>query len=459
MEINPKNLLLVDDDASLRRVLQHHLSEAGYSVLIAKDGTEAFNLYTENSIDLVITDVRMAGMDGTELLKRIRTINDEAVVIVITAHGTIEAAVTAMKLGAYDYITKPFNREELLLAVSKGLQYKDLMQENRSLKRLVTERFSISNMIGSSPSMQRVYATVEKVARTNATVLITGESGTGKEMVAKAIHQNSRRHHQPFVTINCGAIPEGLLESELFGHRKGSFTGAIFDARGSFDMANGGTVFLDEVGELPLQLQVKLLRVLQNGEFNRVGESTPRRVDIRFIAATNRSLEKMIEDSEFREDLYFRLKVVQIHLPPLRERRDDIPLLADLFLHELARHYCRPELKVEKEVVRNFCSYNWPGNVRELRNTIESMIVLSDGDTLTLVDLPEHIMKKASSAGRVTIQLPEGGIDLEKVEREILLQALEKHHWNQTHTARYLNLTRSALIYRMQKYSIEEQSL
>lgn len=459
MEINPKKLLLVDDDASLRRVLQHHLTEAGYSVLIAKDGTEAFTVYTEHPIDLVITDVRMAGMDGTELLKRIRTINDEAVVIVITAHGTIEAAVTAMKLGAYDYITKPFNREELLLSVSKGLQYKNLMQENRSLKRLVTERFSISNMIGSSPSMQRVYTTVEKVARTNATVLITGESGTGKEMVAKAIHQNSRRHHQPFVIINCGAIPEGLLESELFGHRKGAFTGAVMDVRGSFDTANGGTVFLDEVGELPLQLQVKLLRVLQNGEFNRVGESTPRRVDIRFIAATNRSLEKMIEASEFREDLYFRLKVVQIHLPPLRERRDDIPLLADLFLHELARHYCRPELKVEKEVLHNFCSYNWPGNVRELRNTIESMIVLSDGDTLTMVDLPEHIIKKTSSAGRVTIQLPEGGIDLEKVEREILLQALEKHHWNQTHTARYLNLTRSALIYRMQKYSIEEQSL
>ncbi|MBI4750843.1 MAG: sigma-54-dependent Fis family transcriptional regulator [Acidobacteria bacterium] len=458
MTPEPKMLLLVDDDDSLRRVLHHHLTQAGYQVLTAANGEDGLRLYTENPVSLVITDVLMEGMDGTELLRRIRALSDEAMVIVITAHGTIEAAVTAMKLGAFDYITKPFNREELLLTVSKGLQFTDLVRENKSLKRFINEHFSITNLVGASTGMRKVLTLVEKVARTDAIVLITGESGTGKELIAKAIHQNSRRRDKPFVVINCGAIPEGLLESELFGHKKGAFTGAIADARGVLESAEGGTVFLDEIGELPLSLQVKLLRVLQEGEFLRVGDHAPHRVNVRFLAATNRSLDKMIAEGDFREDLYFRLNVVPLVLPPLRDRREDIPILADMFLTDLANKYSRPYLRIEKDVFRYLGAYPWPGNIRELKNTIERMVVLAEGDTITLSDLPEPFIKPAATVGRVTLHLPDEGIDLDAVEKEILVQALEKNGWNQTHTARYLSLTRSALIYRMQKFALDEHS-
>lgn len=456
MPATDKTILLVDDDASLRRVLAHHLSEAGYRVLTAVDGKTGLDTFTEEQVDMVITDIQMPEMNGLELLRRISVMSPDAVVLVITAYGSIETAVEAMKLGAYDYITKPFNREELLLTVSKGLQYTALVRENRSLKQFIESRFSLDNIIGTSSAMRRVFGLVEKVARTDLSVLITGESGTGKELIAKAIHQQSARRDRPFVVINCGAIPEGLLESELFGHRKGAFTGAYAHARGKLEAADGGTVLLDEIGDLPLALQVKLLRVLEGGELNRVGETEPRHVDVRFLTATNRDLSKMVADGRFREDLYFRLNVVPIHLPPLRDRREDIPLLADYFLQDAAQRFQRPGLHFAKEVFRYFQTYAWPGNVRELKHTVERLAVITETNVVNTSDLPENLTATTGSAANVLIQLPDDGIDLEEVEREILRQALERHGGNQTRAAQYLNITRSALIYRMQKYSLQQ---
>ncbi len=455
MSMTDKTILLVDDDASLRRVLAHHLSEAGYQVLTAANGKEGLEVFTSQQVEMVITDIQMPELSGLELMRRISVMSPDVVALVITAFGSIETAVEAMKLGAYDYITKPFNREELLLTVSKGLQYTALVRENRSLKQFIENRFSLDNMIGSSSAMRRVYTLVEKVARTDLAILITGESGSGKELISKAIHQNSLRRDGPFVVINCGAIPEGLLESELFGHRKGAFTGAYANARGKIEAADKGAVLFDEIGELSLALQVKLLRVIESGEFTRVGETETRRADVRFLAATNRDLSKMVEDGRFREDLYFRLKVVPIHLPPLRERREDIPLLADHFLKEAAQRYQRPALRFEKDVFRYFQTYAWPGNVRELKHTIERLVVIAESDVLSINNLPENLTTVTGNAANVLINLPDDGIDLEEVEREILRQALEKHMWNQTRTAQYLNITRSALIYRMQKYGLQ----
>ncbi len=452
--MSEKTILLVDDDASLRRVLSHHLTEAGYRALTAADGKAGLDVFTEEQVEMVITDIQMPEMSGLDLLRRIRVMNPDTVVLVITAHGSIETAVEAMKLGAHDYITKPFNREELLLTVAKGLEYTALVRENRSLKQFIESRFSLDNLIGTSAAMRRVYALVEKVARADLAVLITGESGTGKELIAKAIHQHSARRDGPFVVINCGAIPEGLLESELFGHRKGAFTGAYSNARGKIEAADKGTVLLDEIGELPPALQVKLLRVIEGGEFTRVGETETRRADVRFLAATNRDLSKMVEDGRFREDLYFRLKVVPIHLPPLRDRREDIPLLADHFLREASQRFDRPALRFEKDVFRYFQAYAWPGNVRELKHAVERLAVVAEDDNLSFKDLPENLTETTGAAANVLIQLPDDGIDLEEVELEILRQALEKHGGNQTRTAQYLNITRSALIYRMQKYGL-----
>ncbi len=453
-----KTILLVDDDDSLRRVLAHHLTEAGYRVLTAIDGKAGLELCAEESVDLVITDIQMAEMDGLELLRRITVLSSDTVVLVITAFGSIETAVAAMKLGAYDYITKPFNREELLLTVTKGLEYTALVRENRSLKQFIESKFSLHNIIGSAVAMQRVFNLVEKVARTDLAVLITGESGTGKELIAKAIHRQSARRDAPFVIINCGAIPEGLLESEFFGARKGAYTGAVANTRGKFEAADKGTVLLDEIGDLPLALQVKLLRVIESGEFTRVGETETRHADVRFLAATNRDLAKMVEDGRFREDLYFRLKVIPVHLPPLRERRADIPLLAEYFLRDIAQRVARPALRFGKEVFRYFHTYAWPGNVRELKHTIERLAVIAEADEVTVNDLPENLTTETNHAANVLLQLPEDGIDLEEVEREILRQALEKNEWNQTRAASYLNITRSALIYRMQKFGLGSTS-
>ena len=342
----------------------------------------------------------------------------------------------------------------MLHSVGKALERRDLLTENRYLRRFIGEYFALENVIGTSKCMRIVYDIVEKVAPTAVTVLLGGESGTGKELLAKAIHQNSPRSTHPFVAINCAAIPEGLLESEFFGHKKGAFTGANADSKGKIEAANGGTVFLDEIGDLPLAMQAKLLRVLQDGEFCRLGETALRHADVRVITATNRDLSKMTEDKTFREDLYFRLNIVPIKLPPLRERREDIPLLADYFLKEAARRYGRPEVRFSKDVFKHFESYPWPGNIREFKNVIERMVVLSNGALLTEEDVPEEIRQRKNTIGNLPIELPESGVDLEGIEKEIIRQALQRNGWNQTAASKYLNVTRSMLISRMQKYDL-----
>ena len=449
-----KTILLIDDDDVLRGIMAHHLDEAGYRIHSEARGSRGLQFLDGATADLVITDLQMPEMDGYELITRIRAKFPETPIVVITAHGSIDSAVQAMKLGAEDYLTKPFNKEELLHGVRRALERRVLLTENRYLRRFIGEYFALDNVIGKSERMRRVYDIVEKAAPTPVTVLLTGESGTGKELLAKAIHQNSPRSDHPFVAINCAAIPEGLLESEFFGHKKGAFTGANADAKGKIEAADGGTVFLDEIGDLALSMQAKLLRVLQDGEFCRIGETTPRHSDARIIAATNRDLSKMTEDKTFREDLYFRLNVVPIKVPALRDRRDDIPLLADHFLKDAAMRYGRREIRLSKDAFKYLEEYSWPGNIREFRNTIERMVVLSSGDVLTVEDVPEEIRLSKKTVGNILMELPESGVDLEEIEREIVLRALERNGWNQTAASKYLNVTRSVLISRMQKYGL-----
>ncbi len=455
----PRTILLIEDDESLRRVMEYNLREDGYRVVTAADGRSGLERFQAQAVDLVLTDIRMPEMDGMEVLTRLKTMQPDLPVIVLTAHGTIDSAVEAIKVGAFDYLTKPFSREQLRAAVRKALDVAALTTENRHLRQVVVERFSFANMIAASRAMRAVTDMAARVAQSDATVLLEGESGTGKELLAKAIHFHSARTRAPFVTINCGAIPEHLLESELFGHRRGSFTGAVADKRGKFETADGGTIFLDEIGELPSQLQVKILRVLQEREIDKVGDPRPIKVDVRVIAATNRDLEKMIADGGFRDDLYYRLAVVSIRMPPLRERADDIPLLVDHFLTKHSERLGRPRPNVEKPVYSALNLYSWPGNIRELENVIERALVLDKDGVLGLDDLPERLRAREQRMGNLRIELPDEGISLETVERELLLAALEKHNWNQTRAAAYLGITRSTLLYRMQKFGLERDKV
>lgn len=448
-------ILIADDDDSLRRVLEFQLREAGYKTLTAADGLTALDLFTAQDVACLIADVRMPGLNGLELLRRANAVRSATPVLVITAFGDVNTAVAAMRAGAFDFITKPYARAQLLLTLEKALTYGATQAENRQLRRLVHERFQFAHVIGTSAAMRRVLERAERVAQTDVTTLITGASGTGKELIAKGLHFNGPRAKGPFIPVNCAALPEQLIEAELFGHKRGAFTGAVTDAKGKFAEAHGGTLFLDEISELPLALQPKLLRVLQEQEVVRVGESVPRRVDVRIIAATNRDLPAMIAAHTFRADLYFRLAVVPLELPPLRARREDIPLLTEHFLQVSRTRHQRGPLRLAREVQAVLARYDWPGNVRELENTVERMTVLADGDTLTLADVPEHIRQPAPRVGGVAWELPPEGLSLETMEREIITQALLLHDGNQSRTARYLGITRSALIYRMQKHGLE----
>lgn len=449
-----KTILLVDDDDSLRRVLEFQLQEADYQVLTAENGSKALELFTANEVDCVITDWRMPEMNGLELLERVNAIRADIPIIVITAFGEVETAVSAMRHGAFDFITKPFNREAILLTIEKALKFNGILTENRQLRRIIHEEYKIANVIGNSPKMRKVFEIVERVAKTDVTVLIEGESGTGKELIAKGIHFAGSRKDKPFIAINCAAIPETLIEAELFGYKRGAFTGATAESKGKFEEANGGTLFLDEISAMPVQLQPKLLRVLQEQEITRLGENSPRKIDVRIVSATNEKLSELIKQNEFREDLYYRLAVVPIQLPALRERREDIPLLVEHFLKQVSeRHKINP-LKVNREVFQVFFQHAWLGNIRELENTIERMVVLSDGEELTLADIPENIKNPLSVSENLWFDLPNEPINLENVERQFIREALRKNNGNQTQTANYLQITRSALIYRMQKYGL-----
>jgi two-component system NtrC family response regulator len=450
-----RTVLLVDDDPNFRRVVEYQLQEEGYRVLTASSTAAALQQFQTDHADVVLTDVKMPVSDGLELLGRLKALRAEVPVIVLTAHGTIGSAVDAMRLGAFDYLTKPFTREQLRLTLDKSLDIADLKQENRRLREVVAERFSFENMIAGSRVMHDVTDVASRVAGTDTTVLLYGESGTGKELLAKAIHFNSARTRRPFVVVNCAAIPEALLESELFGHRRGTFTGATADKQGKFEAAHTGTIFLDEIGELPLLMQVKILRVLQDRTLDKLGDARPTKVDVRIVAATNRDLEKMIADGTFREDLYYRLSVVAIRMPSLRERVDDIPLLVDHFLDRHCRRLGRPQPTIDQAVRSAFSVYAWPGNIRELENVIERAVVLDRDGVIGLDDLPGRLRAGQHGIGRLRIELPDEGLSLETVERDLLKAALEKHDWNQTRAAAYLDITRSALLYRMQKFGLE----
>lgn len=448
-------ILLVDDDDSLRRVLEFQLIEAGYEVVSENDGGAALRRYSAEGIDCVVTDWRMPKLSGSQLVSQAIAISSEIPIIVITAFGDVDTAVEAMRNGAFDFITKPFDRQEILLTIEKALKYGSALAENRRLRRQVHEEFHIDNVIGKSEKMLAVYDLVERVSKTNVTVLIEGESGTGKELIAKGIHFSGSRRDRPFVAINCAAIPETLIEAELFGYKKGAFTGAVGESKGKFEEANGGTLFLDEISAMPLQSQTRLLRVLQEQEVTRLGENTPRRVDVRIVAATNEKLPELIKENAFREDLYYRLSVVPILIPPLRDRPEDIPVLTEFFVTRTAsKHGIKPP-KIAREVFKVFFDYPWMGNVRELENLVERMVVLSDGDELTLDDVPASVKNPRPLNGELWFSLPPNPINLDDIEREIIRVSLERHQGNQSQTSRYLGITRSALIYRMQKYGLE----
>ncbi len=451
-------VLVVDDDSSLRRVMKMQLEEAGYAVALAADGEQSRAIIEERHPKLVITDLRMPGTGGLDLLRQIRDQHPETTVIIITAFGTVETAVEAMKAGAYDYVTKPIDYDALVLAVHRAMERQNLLEEVRNLRSALDQRYGFESIVGHSKPLLRVLEMASRVAQHDSTVLIRGETGTGKELLARAIHHNSRRKAKPFATINCGAIPKDLIEAELFGFTRGAFTGANSAKPGKIEMADGGTLFLDEVGELPVELQVKLLRVLQHGEIDKIGSTGHSVVDVRVIAATNRNLHAMIEDGAFREDLYYRLAVVPLELPPLRERKDDIPELVQHVFRKLKERHGLPSLRMSPSLLSYFSSYRWPGNIRELENVIERMVVLSSGDQIGENDLPDEIRRVAPGPDSFLLQLPENGISLEGVERELLLRALEKFNWNQTQAARYLDISRRTLIYRMEKYGLRRDS-
>ena len=453
-----ETILIVDDEKNYLLVLSAVLEEEGYEVLTAVSGAEALEVLAASEPDLVLTDMKMPGMDGIELLERIKARDPDLPVIMMTAHGTVDKAVEAMQKGAYTYLLKPFDNERLILYVRKAISLFQVIQENRRLRRAMQSQYRFGQLIGKSRSMQVVFDTVEKVAPSGATVLIEGESGTGKELVAKAIHFNSPRRDKPFVAVSGSALAETLLESELFGHEKGAFTGAVATRKGRFELAHGGTLFLDEIGELSAGLQVKLLRVLQERSFERVGGTRPITVDIRLIAATHRNLKEEVARGRFREDLFFRLNVVHIVLPPLRERREDIRLLVNHFLEKYAaeRKSGVPVKGLSPEVEQIFYEYDWPGNVRELENVIERVMVLCPREIITPADLPADFAQ--NSAHLLQLGIPENARlyeTLEAVEKAMIERALRLCNHVQAHAAELLGITRSGLNQKIRRYGLE----
>lgn len=446
-------LLIVEDDESLRLIVQTHLTKRGYETTSTADAEHALEVLKQAHQNLVITDLQLPGMSGIELLKKIRTDFPGTRVVVLTAYGTVESAVEAMRAGAFDYVTKPIHAHELAALVKSALD-RDSLEDGEELHSGSDHIIGFEQIIGSSEPLRHALETAARVAATDATVLILGETGTGKELVARAIHQQSARRSRAFITVSCGAIPKELLESELFGYTKGSFTGAVTPKRGKAELADGGTLFLDEIGEMPLGLQVGILRLLQEREIEKIGAPAPAKVDVRILAATHRNLETMVEEGSFREDLYYRLFVVPIYLPPLRERIEDIPQLTLRFFEKYKIKYRRYDLTLPSDLILYFSNYSWPGNVRQLENSIERIVLLSSGSDVKLDVLPDFL--RGNQSGEfLPANLPDAGLDVEAVERHLLMRALQKCQGNQTHAARFLNMSRRAFAYRLKKYGLQ----
>ena len=449
------SILVVEDEQAQRKLIVEILERAGHDLRAAGDVDQALDAVSDEVPDLILCDWRMPGRDGGELLKEVRLRGLGCGFIVMTAYGSIAHAVEAIRLGADDYLGKPFERDALLLAVHRVVRTHRLESENRRLREVVGGENRFGRLIGGTPVMKKLYRTIEKVAATDATVLIMGESGTGKELVASTLHRTSRRGEGAFVAVNCAAIPETLIESELFGHEKGAFTGAHRRREGKFEEADGGTLFLDEIASMPMALQATLLRVLQERRFARLGGSGETQVDVRVVAASNRNLPQMVADGEFREDLYYRLNVVPIELPPLRDRRDDVPLLAKAFLEQSAARHGRDVGSLPPTVIRRLMDHGWPGNVRELANAVERLVLLAEDDGLDINDLPPAVMGEANHAA--PIRLPADGLDWDAMETSLLRQALDRSSGNRAAAARLLGLNYKAFLYRLEKVGLGDR--
>lgn len=454
-------ILVVDDEESIREFLDIMLRKEGYQVTCVEDGRQAIDILTKKSFDMVISDLQMPNVTGIELLQHIRQHYPDLLFMMITAFGTTETAVEAMKMGAYDYVTKPFKLDEVRINIANALRSQHLEIENRTLKKELHREYSFQSLVGNSPAMHSIFDMVKRVSGTPTNVLITGESGTGKEMVAKAIHYNGPLKDKPFITINCGAIPESLMESEMFGHKKGSFTGAVSDKAGLFEVADGGTLFLDEVGELPLSIQVKLLRVLQERVLRRVGSTEDTAVNVRLIAATNRDLEAMVRDQSFREDLYYRLNVIQIKTPSLRERKEDIQLLAEFFLKKYNERLNKSVNSISKDAMAILKKYDYPGNVRELENIIERTVALEAGASILPESLPPFVKTVGGSRKMVSsegIEITDEGVDLDKVigqiEKELIIKSIHAAGGVKKKAAKLLGITFRSMRYRAEKYNL-----
>lgn len=454
-----EKILIVDNEKSMRDFLSIVLKKEGYLVETAEDGDHALKCFEKDIFDLVLTDMKMPRVSGLELLKALKGVSPETVIVMMTAFASTETAIEAMKEGAYDYLTKPFQIDEVKLIIKNALERKKLRQENTTLRRELKGQATFTQIIGKSEKMNKVLDLVRKVADSKSNILIYGESGTGKELIARAIHFNSSRRERPFVTVNCSALPETLLESELFGHMKGAFTGAIGNKEGLFEVAHEGSIFLDEIGETSLSIQVKLLRVLQEKEFRRVGGTKDLKVDVRIIAATNKELEKLVAEGKFREDLYYRLDVIPIVLPPLRERPEDIPLLADFFLRQFNHSLAKQIEGIEPEAMRLLVNHEWKGNVRELENAVERAVALASNKTLTVGDFSDGMLKQAQTIP-IPATIPEEGLHLEnligKIEKELLLKALQETHWVKKEAAKLLHINFRSFRYRLDKYGIKK---
>lgn len=451
-------ILVIDDEKLLRWSLQQSLSKDGYIVFSAETGTEGLRLFKEEMPDIVLLDINLPDISGVTVLEQIMEINKEAIVVMITAYSDVQTAVKTVKLGAYDFIEKPFNMDKLNILISKAVETVSLRKDVSTYRHILSEKYNFSSIIGESPEIKKVVEICRKISTSDATtILLQGESGTGKDLLARVIHYQSRRADKPFLEINCTALPESLIESELFGYEKGAFTDAKSTKKGLFELADGGTIYLDEIGDMKPGTQAKLLKVIENKTFKRIGGVKDITVDVRIIAATNRNLEEAIKEGNFREDLYYRLNVIPVKLPPLREREKDVLLLAQYFIEHFNREFKKHVKGLSPSVQEKFLSYHWPGNVRELKNLLERIMILENPEII----LPEHLPCEINPSSvveqnnaRPVIRLPETGIDIDEVEKELIKQALERTGNNQTRAARLLNLSRDALRYRMQKFGL-----